>query len=269
MPLAIEPIACSRIPNAMLRPAWPAEKTPPPSMIGLRRLDEVGGAADHRRRVLADRVQHLPPGVAGGDLLAGLEPRQRVEPAGARPAQVIRVPVLAELGEGAAHACESPVPLALELGAPLGDDGHVLATWSGTWNVTSGSQPRRSFVARTSASPSGLPCALAVSCAWRRRVGDVAAEHDQRGPLASRRARLQRCRDRVHVLRVVDVLDVPAVRLEAGALVLGREGQRGRAVDRDVVVVVDVDERAEAEVARDRRCLLRDAFHQVAVGADA
>jgi hypothetical protein len=47
-----------------------------------------------------------------------------------------------------------------------------------------------------------------------------------------------------------------------------READRRRPVDRDVVVVVDVDQAAEAEVARDRRGLLRDALHQVAVRAD-
>ena len=46
------------------------------------------------------------------------------------------------------------------------------------------------------------------------------------------------------------------------------EADRRRAVDRDVVVVVDVDEAAEPELAGDRRGLLRDALHQVAVGAD-
>ena len=64
------------------------------------------------------------------------------------------------------------------------------------------------------------------------------------------------------------MLDVPAVRREAGALVLGRERHRGRAVDRDVVVVVHVDERAEPKVSRDRGRLRGDALHQVAVGAD-
>ena len=70
------------------------------------------------------------------------------------------------------------------------------------------------------------------------------------------------------VVRVVDVLDVPALRREPLAAVLGRERELGRPVDRDVVVVVEVDELAEAELARDRGRLVRDALHQVAVGAD-
>src|SRR2546421_713498 len=47
------------------------------------------------------------------------------------------------------------------------------------------------------------------------------------------------------------------------------ERDRRRAVDRDVVVVVEVDELAETERARDRGRLVRHALHQVAVGADA
>ena len=50
MPFTIEPIACSRIPNAMLRPAQRSREEAAALELGLRRLDEVGGAADHRRR---------------------------------------------------------------------------------------------------------------------------------------------------------------------------------------------------------------------------
>ena len=94
------------------------------------------------------------------------------------------------------------------------------------------------------------------------------AQHDQRRALLLRLRGGERTEQRVEILGVVDVLDVPAVRLEALALVLGRERERRRAVDRDVVVVVDVDEPAEPEVAGDRRRLRADALHHVAVGAD-
>ena len=65
------------------------------------------------------------------------------------------------------------------------------------------------------------------------------------------------------------MLDVPALRLEALPPVLDRERERGRAVDRDAVVVVEVDELGEAVLARERGGLVRDSLHQVAVGADA
>jgi hypothetical protein len=72
----------------------------------------------------------------------------------------------------------------------------------------------------------------------------------------------------VEVVDVVDVLDVPPVGLEPLALVLRRERERRRAVDRDAVVVVEIGQLAEAEMAGDRRGLACHSFHQVAVGAD-
>ena len=102
----------------------------------------------------------------------------------------------------------------------------------------------------------------------RRAVRDVAADDDQRRALLLGLRRAGRPLERAQVLGVRDRLHVPAVRLEALALVLGREAERRRAVDRDVVVVVVVDELAEAEVAGDRRGLHRDPLHHVAVGAD-
>ena len=102
----------------------------------------------------------------------------------------------------------------------------------------------------------------------RSRVADVAADDDQGRPLLFCLGRREGAEERVEALGVADVLDVPAVGLEALALVLGRERERGRPVDRDVVVVVDVDEAAERKMPGDRRGLMGDAFHQVPVGAD-
>jgi len=101
----------------------------------------------------------------------------------------------------------------------------------------------------------------------RRRVGDVRAQDDDRGALRLGLRRVERRVDRLEVLRVVQMLDVPALRLEARTAVLGERDGR-RPVDRDVVVVVHVDELPEPVVPRERRGLVRDAFHQVAVRAD-
>ena len=60
---------------------------------------------------------------------------------------------------------------------------------------------------------------------------------------------------------------MPAVGLEAPDRVVV-EGQLGRPVDRDVVVVVDVDEPAEAEVAGQRGGLVADALLEAAVAGD-
>jgi len=59
-----------------------------------------------------------------------------------------------------------------------------------------------------------------------------------------------------------------SARLEPGTTVLP-ERDRRRAVDRDVVVVVEVDELAETEIAGERRRFVRHALHQVAVRGDA
>ena len=64
------------------------------------------------------------------------------------------------------------------------------------------------------------------------------------------------------------MLHVPPLRRESRALVLAAERQRRGAVDGDVVVVVEVDELPEPELSRDRRRLVGDALHQVAVRAD-
>ena len=60
---------------------------------------------------------------------------------------------------------------------------------------------------------------------------------------------------------------MPAVRLEALTDVVG-EGQLGRAVDRDAVVVVHDVEPSEAEVAGERRRLVAHPLHQAAVAGD-
>ena len=61
---------------------------------------------------------------------------------------------------------------------------------------------------------------------------------------------------------------MPPVRLEALRDVVG-VGEFGRAVDRDVVVVVDEHHAAELQVTGERRGFVADALHQVAVAADA
>jgi len=96
-------------------------------------------------------------------------------------------------------------------------------------------------------------------------VGQVRAGHDERGAGVS----LGGADGGGDALQVVSVhaLHVPAVGLEAPAPVLG-EGQVGAALDGDAVVVVEVDELAQAQVAGQRGGLGGDAFHQVAVADD-
>jgi hypothetical protein len=65
----------------------------------------------------------------------------------------------------------------------------------------------------------------------------------------------------------VHARDVPPVAGEPREHVLA-EGQRRGAVDADAVVVVEHDEPAEPEVARQRARLVRDALHQIAIARD-
>jgi hypothetical protein len=92
---------------------------------------------------------------------------------------------------------------------------------------------------------------------------DVRAGHDERGSLRLGLGPVEREVDLGEVV-AVDRLDVPAVGFEASSDVLG-ERQVGRPVDRDAVVVVEVDELAEPEVARERGGLARHALHEVPV----
>ena len=102
----------------------------------------------------------------------------------------------------------------------------------------------------------------------RGRPPDVAAEHDHRRLVLDTHGPAQRSVDLVGVVGdLAQVLHVPAVGLEALGHVVA-VGQLGRAVDADVVVVVDVDEPAQAEVAGEGRRFVADALLEIAVAAD-
>mmetsp|Transcript_20755 Transcript_20755/g.52312 ORF Transcript_20755/g.52312 Transcript_20755/m.52312 type:complete len:551 (-) Transcript_20755:7-1659(-) len=67
---------------------------------------------------------------------------------------------------------------------------------------------------------------------------------------------------------VLNVLHVPAERLVAGAHIL-REGDVGVSVDRDLVVIVQRNQLAQAPVARQGGSLVGDALHVAAIAHDA
>ena len=101
----------------------------------------------------------------------------------------------------------------------------------------------------------------------RRAGGDVGADDDQARPVGDLAGVGQRLLDAVERDVLAEVLHVPAVGLVARGDVLG-ERERGVALDRDVVVVPERDQLAEAEVAGERGGLGGDALLQVAVGRD-
>ena len=79
--------------------------------------------------------------------------------------------------------------------------------------------------------------------------------------------RLERAAAIASVIVAVDAHRAPAGGLEALHLV-GRVGERDRAVDRDAVVVEEDDQLVQPQVAGERDRLLADAFHQVAVAGE-
>ena len=93
-------------------------------------------------------------------------------------------------------------------------------------------------------------------------------QHEERRARLLGDALAQTGLDRVHVLgHLAELHDVPSIRLEPlGHVVAVRE--LGRTVDRDVVVVVHEDESSEPQVTGERRRLVTDALHQVAVAAN-
>ena len=111
---------------------------------------------------------------------------------------------------------------------------------------------------------------LAVGCgavlAVGRAVADDAVRDDQRRLVGGRDEGGQAVGQRAEVVGVGHVQHLPAASLEARGDVLG-EGEGGRAFDADVVAVVEPAEVAQPQVARQRRPLGRQPFHQVAVAA--
>ena len=101
-----------------------------------------------------------------------------------------------------------------------------------------------------------------------RGPADVAPQHDQRRlVLHGHRPPQGRLEGLGVVGHLADVIDVPAVGGEPLGHVVG-VGELGGPVDGDVVVVVDVDEPPEPEMAGQRGRLVADPLLEVAVAAD-
>ncbi len=114
----------------------------------------------------------------------------------------------------------------------------------------------------------GLAVSFLGVGAVRRRPADVAAEHDQRGLVRHRHPAADGSFEPVEVVGdLTHLVDVPPVGSEPPRDVVG-VSQLRRAVDGDVVVVVDGDEAPEAEVPGERARLVADPFHEVAVAAE-
>ena len=97
----------------------------------------------------------------------------------------------------------------------------------------------------------------------RRTESDVRpSEHQRRAVLNTHRSRHGLLDGNPIV--AVDAERVPSVRVEAGGDILAEREVR-RPVDRDLIVVVDVDELAERQMTRQRGCFGRHTLHQITV----
>ena len=233
-----------------------------------RRRREVGRAADQLghlgRRPLEHRVRGLS---RGGHRPARVEGRDLGVPAGGQLAADEPLEFLGERGMLLAVGVKARLPRRLLRGAFLQAAAEVLERLG------------RNVERLLARPPIGLLGELDLLLAERRAVrgrgvllvraaiADVGADDDQRRPVLDRDRLAQRAFERVERDLLLEVLHVPAVRLEPPARVLG-EGDRGVALDRDVVAVVEGDQAAEPEMARERGRLVRDSLLHVTVGGD-
>ena len=104
---------------------------------------------------------------------------------------------------------------------------------------------------------------LGIGCS----PGDVGAQPDEAGSLGLLDRGLVGGGDRLQVVGVLHLLDVPAVGLVPPGHVLG-EGDRSRPVDGDPVVVVQHRQLSEPQVTGQRRRLAGHALHHVAVATE-
>ena len=99
-------------------------------------------------------------------------------------------------------------------------------------------------------------------------IGDVRAQTDKAGTIGNGHRPPERAFDRVWVIGdLAHFLDMPPVRPEPGPGVVGYRELR-RTVDGYVVVVIDHDQTAKAEVTGQRTGLVADAFHQASVAGN-
>ena len=133
--------------------------------LRLRRLDEVGRAADHRRRERLDRLHHLLAGVARGHPLArpGTPAAPRSSPAAAcrsGPPPTPRAASGTSRPRARSGRATPARPRSRRASCPC-----ARRPRPATSKCLSGSSPSASFAARTSSSPSGAPWDFDVSIA--------------------------------------------------------------------------------------------------------
>src|SRR5207245_2111925 len=102
----------------------------------------------------------------------------------------------------------------------------------------------------------------------RTAIADMATHSNQRRAVFHGNGIFDRRGEGVEVVGVFHSLSMPAVSIKAFADIFGGEGKFSTAVDGDVIVVVEIDDIAEAEMAGDRGRLAGHSFHQITVADD-
>ncbi len=227
---------------------------------------EVARAAEQLREPRREGVERLARGLAGRELRPRGERRQRLVPAGRQLAGEAALEFGGLPGIGVPVALEQLHPGVVRRRAPLPVLAEALPDLLGDDERLRGRPPQRGAGRRGRLGPERLAVRLAAVLLGAGPA-DVGADADQRGRVLGGGGLLERRRDRGEVVAVVDVERAPPVGGEARLHVLG-EGQVGGPFDGDVVVVVQHREAAEPEVAGERRRLVRDPFHHVAVARD-
>ncbi len=241
--------------------------------VGLGRRRQVGGAADQPGQVERDRVQDLARAFAGRDaLLVGLEGRDLAVPALRQLVLVHHLELGGELGILGPVAAHHLQPGGVQAAAAIAEIG-LEVLWHPVRHI-------EALVLGPAVEPLGAGDLLvAQRLAMRRRgagllrraVGDLAVHHDQRrlaaGDAVLRPRLLEPLPQQVEVVGVRHLDHVPAIALEPAVRVLN-EGELGRALDADLVAVVEPGQVGELQVAGDRGRLAGHPLHMVAISAE-
>ena len=229
---------------------------------------QIGRATHQVRNVLRHRVQHLRVRLARGQSLRIRRERRNIFVPTLRQLAVEHLlPHLRQLGIVLRPRLVLIVPLALPLRAAFDGLAHVLLHFVGDQELRIGRPAvrflRQPYLIRAQGFAVRFLGVLPVG----RAPADMRVDDDQRGTRHFALRRPDGHVDQLQVVHVGDVQHVPVPAAEARGHVVA-EGQRGAALDGDVIVVVEPDQVRQAEMSRDRRCFVADAFHQVAIAAE-